>query len=187
MLENQTLGQSPVVTPDPKIFSNFRNVAGAEKALDAFKGLANGKADWFMLLCYGTAGCGKTHLCEALAHSLTIEGNFTRVIQWQSFIRNLKMSIGDKERPWLYDEIFRNHCISSRLIFDDVGMGGTGSSWEWGEFEEIICHRYNNYLMTVVTTNLDIKELPDRVVSRFRDRTKARLVYNGAKDYRPEL
>jgi len=87
----------------------------------------------------------------------------------------------------LYDEVFKNYCRAERLILDDVGMGGTGSNWEWGEFEEIICYRYKNELLTVVTTNMDIPQLPDRVVSRFRDKTKARMVKNGADDYRPSL
>jgi len=139
-----------------------------------------------MLLCYGTAGCGKTHLCEAVVNYWREEGFYTSVIEWPTLIRNLKSAMHG-EYHGLYDEVFKNYCRADTLIMDDVGMGGTGSNWEWGEFEEIICYRYKNNLFTIVTTNLDIPQLPDRVVSRFRDKSKARMVKIGADDYRPKL
>lgn len=173
-------------------FDNFKPVKGTEKALRLFKELADG-ASWFMLLCGGGVGSGKSHLCEALAGELMKQGKYCRVHEWPSVARNLKRAMHSEFRD-AYDELFERYQKADYLILDDVGMGGTGSSWEWGELEEIINYRYNHELLTVVTTNLDlmpnpqnpnIQCLPPRIVSRFSDAIKSRKVANRAGDYRP--
>jgi len=164
-------------------FDDFKPVKGAEKALKLFKELANGSS-WFMLLCYGHTGCGKTHLCHALANELKKKGQYCEVREWPFVIRCFKRSMHSEFKD-AYDELFDRYQKAPVLILDDVGMGGTGSNWEWGELEEIINYRYNNDLMTVVTTNLDIKDLPPRIVSRFSDAVKSRKVLNAGSDFRP--
>ena len=164
-------------------FNNFKRVKGAGKALELFSQMPD--ADWFMLLCYGSAGCGKTHLCEALAYELRQEMKFTRVLEWSERIRILKGAMQRRDRPGYYDQLFEGMQRAERLIIDDVGAGTTGSSWEWGELEDIVSYRYKRELFTVITTNLDVADLPDRIVSRFRDKTKARICFNSAGDYRP--
>jgi len=59
-----------------------------------------------------------------------------------------------------------------------------GSEWEWGELEDIINYRYRERMFTVMTTNRDLTELPERVVSRFRDPDIGVVVLNSGKDYR---
>tara|TARA_Y100000310_G_C20613508_1_gene779315 strand:+ start:978 stop:1532 length:555 start_codon:yes stop_codon:yes gene_type:complete len=179
----KTLEHYPNNIQDQKTFENFRPVKGTEEALKLFREIASG-AEWFMLLCYGKAGCGKTHLCEALKNDICSQGGRTRVIEWSEQIRFLKSAM-HSERHGYYDKIFNEFRNLKILIIDDIGSGTTGSSWEWGELEDIIAYRYKNELLTVLTTNLDLKDLPDRVVSRFRDRTSARICYNRAPDYRP--
>jgi len=160
-------------------FDNFKPANGAEKAFNLFKELSTGPG-WFMLLCYGGIGSGKTHLCEALAAKLGC-----RVVRWMELIRLFKKSMhGDIKDA--YDALFENIQKADNLILDDVGMGGTGSNWEWGELEEIIDYRYRKGLLTVITTNLDLKQLPPRIVSRFSDGETSRKVLNSAEDYRPK-
>ena len=165
-------------------FANFKAIKGTAAALAAFRELAAGEATWHMLLCYGGAGSGKSHLCEALSIALAERQIIARVNEWPTFTRYLKHTMHN-EYKGLYDEVFERTCRSPWLIMDDVGMGGVGSIWDWGEFEEIINYRYRNNLPTVVTTNLDISKLPDRAVSRFRDALKGRCVLDDAGDYRP--
>jgi len=80
--------------------------------------------------------------------------------------------------------LINSYCNAQRLIMDDVGMGGSGSDWELGQLEEIVVSRYHNRLFTILTTNRDLIELPERVVSRFRDGEVATLVLNEGEDYR---
>lgn len=167
-------------------FQNFRALKGTQASLKAFRELASGKVSWHMLLCYGAAGCGKSHLCEALSIELSERGIRARVFEWPALIRFFKRTMHNDEVPDMYNELFERYCQSPWLILDDVGMGGVGSAWEWGEFDELVNYRYRNNLPTVVTTNLDITKLPGRAVSRFRDAIKGRCVLNSGEDYRPK-
>ena len=173
------------ITSWDNTFKNFRLVKGTEASLAAFKELASGKATWFMLLCYGSDGCGKTHLCEALSIALALKNIACYVNIWSEVVRDFKRQM-NSEIINAYDERFKGFRSLPRLIIDDVGSGSTGSNWEWGELEDIIDYRYREGLMTVVTTNLDIKDIPRRIVSRFTDAVKSRLVLNNAGNYRPK-
>ena len=147
-----------------------------------------------MLLCYGSDGCGKTYLCEALSIEFAKRNIVCPVNEWCEVIRDFKRRM-HSETQGDYDAMFESFRRAPRLIIDDVGMGSTGSSWEWGELEEIINYRYREGLMTVVTTNLNIEPnpkdynqpyVPRRIVSRFTDAVKSRLVLNSAGNYRPK-
>jgi DNA replication protein DnaC len=158
-------------------------MAGTEKALAAFKALVEGKTDKQMLLCYGGVGNGKTHLCEAAAIALYKRGLFCRVLTMARIMRALKECMGP-EPPHSYEELLSNYCCAKWLILDDVGMGGSGSEWEYGQLEEIIVFRYRERLFTIMTTNRDLTELPERIVSRFRDPDIGTVVLNEGADYR---
>lgn len=164
-------------------FENFKHTKGAENALKLFKELST-LPGWFMLLCYGTSGNGKTHLCEALSIELYKRGIFCPVHEFAEIIRRFRTSFNSSDK-WDYNLLFKRIQTAKYLILDDVGMGGSGSSWEWGELEEIISYRYKNELFTVMTTNLDLGDIPLRIVTRFQDAIKSRMVLNSGVNYRP--
>ena len=164
-------------------FGNFKPASGTGKALAAFKALALGKTDKPLLLCYGGVGNGKSHLCEATAIALYKRGLFCRVLSMARIMGALKGCIRS-ESPLALEELQRNYCYADRLILDDVGMGGSGSEWEFRQLEEIVVVRYRERLFTIFTTNRDPTELPERIVSRFRDPDVGRVVLNEGADYR---
>ena len=180
-------------------FENFKPVSGTEQALAAFKALASGTTEWKMLLCYGGVGNGKSHLCEATAIELYKQGLFCSVLTMAKIMQSLKSAIekdkrGNDAKPWTpYYELLNSYCTRNHLIIDDVGMGGSGSDWEWGQLEDIIVVRYRERLFTILTSNLDIKQdkenpkipfISERIVSRFRDPDVGRVVLNQGADYR---
>ena len=165
-------------------FGNFKPNNNSLKAFEIYKEMADNPT-WYMLLCYGKTGCGKTHLCEALAVELSKKYIFARVFEWAEQVRAFKKAMRS-EIKGQYDMMFENFRKIPFMIIDDVGMGSVGSAWEWGEIEDIVNYRYRNQLPTVITTNLDASSLPDRVVSRFKDKLTSRIVFNGAEDYRPK-
>lgn len=146
----------------------------------AFKALASGETKWQMLLCYGGVGNGKTHFCEATAIALYKRGLFCRVFTMDRMMTALKQCMGP-DRYISFEELIDNYSRWPRLIVDDVA----GTEWELQQLEKIIRLRYRENLFTILTTNLDLKELPERIVSRFRDTEKARLILNQGEDYRP--
>lgn len=164
-------------------FDNFTVLPGTKLAFDAFVELSKPETDWKLLLCYGGVGNGKTYLLEALAIELYRQGLFCRIYPLSMLMRNLKNAMS-KESAISNDELLQRYIESERLLIDDLGAGGSGSDWEWKQFEEIIVERYRARRLTAVTTNLDIKQIPVRIVSRFQDAEIGRVVLNGGGDYR---
>jgi len=164
-------------------FENFKPVSGAKEALVAFKALAEGKTKIPLLLCYGGVGSGKTHLCEATAITLYKRGIFCRIVTMARIMRALKECMRPDAQT-AYDELIERYCCCGHLIVDDVGMGGSGSEWEYGQLDEIVVARYHERLFTIMTTNRDLSELPERVVSRFKDPDFGRVVLNEGGDFR---
>ncbi len=152
---------------------------GTEKAIAAFKALVSGETEWRMLLCYGGVGNGKTHFCEAAALTLYKRGLFCRVLTMDRMMGALKECIGS-DRQISLEELLRNYCYSHWLIIDDVA----GTEWEFEQLEKIIRVRYREHLFTILTTNLDLTELPERIVSRFQDPDIGRVVLNSGGDFR---
>lgn len=180
----ESLRRSLNITSWSNTFGSFKLIKGTEEAHQAFKDISR-LPEWKLLLCYGVTGCGKTHLCEALAISLAGRGLLARVNEWGEMMRRWKRLMHSELRG-AYDEDFERFRNVRFMIIDDVGMGGSGSDYEWGELEDIIRYRYHQGMYTVITTNLDLKTLPARVVSRFRDGIQGRVVLNEGKDYRPQ-
>lgn len=165
-------------------FDKFQVLAGLSGAYDCFNRMAGDKYKPF-LLCYGGIGNGKTYLCEALSIALYKKGIRCGVTLWADLVRTLKrLMFRPRANDIPYDEYFENVRQASHLILDDVGMGTGGTDWEFGELEDIINYRYKERLFTVVTTNRDIDDLPERVVSRFSDPQVGIIVINKGRDYR---
>jgi hypothetical protein len=66
-------------------------------------------------------------------------------------------------------DIQRNYCRSPRLIVAEAGPGGSGPALEDGRMEKIVAWRYPVRLPTVMNTNPDMKNLPERIFSRLCD------------------
>ncbi len=164
-------------------FENFDLVQGTREAFEAFLSFAEGKTSKFMLLCYGGTGNGKTYLAEALCIRLTERNLFARYYLWARLVAQWKRMLRPNSIP-NFDTVFNNFATAGRLVVDDYGGGTTDSTWETAQFEDLINERYRRGLLTVVCTNKDIKELPERVESRFLDREYAIAVLNRGQNYR---
>ncbi|GAJ17472.1 unnamed protein product, partial [marine sediment metagenome] len=62
------------------------------------------------------------------------------------------------------------------------------SDREFGDrvLETIVGARYGRQLFTIMTSNREFSELPDRVKSRFEDGVTSYLVLNEGEDFRPQ-
>ena len=188
--KREELRKSLGVSSLDNTFEALKPWPGTEKALAAFKGLTSGKTGWKMLLCYGGVGNGKTHFCEATALTLYKRGLFCRVLTMDRMMGALKECMGPDQQRSL-EELLDNYRYADRLIIDDVA----GTDWEFEQLDKIIRARYREHLFTILTSNLNIEPdpkhpnipfIPERIVSRFRDREKGRLVLNQGEDYRPQ-
>jgi len=149
---------------------------------NAFYSMANGKANYYMLLVYGGTGNGKTLCCQATVIELYDKGQLCKRDRWSDIVRHLK----ELMKQGGYEAYFNKFRSRKRLIIDDVGSGSTLGNWEWGELEDIVDYRLENGLFTIITTNLDGKDIPPRILSRFKDKNKAKILFDKTPDQRPE-
>lgn len=168
-------------------FENFKHRKGTEAAVKAFEALADGTTDKPFLFCYGTTGCGKTHLIDATIIRLYNRGILCRYLTTGEFLALLKGAMTDKDRTD-EGELFRRYCTAPYLILDDLGLE-YGTKWEYSRLEELIRCRDADGLVTIITTNKDFKQLVDegnipRLLNRFRDPSKSQLIFNAASSYR---
>ncbi len=165
-------------------FDSFKPVLGAEDTLDAFKDIAFNPDAPPLLIVYGTTGNGKTHLCEATVIELLKRGVDCRLWAVSELLSNLKESISQNTTELLIGRLKKLPA----LILDEWGQN-YGSEWEEQKLEEIVIARDREGLVTIITSNLEpdkMMEDPERLISRFGDRTQARLIRNKAPDYRPK-
>jgi DNA replication protein DnaC len=172
-------------------FANFKKVPGTEEALELMQRVSEGKSDRKFVLLYGMTGCGKTYLIEALILAWAESGKGAYYQTMSEIMRRLKGAMRDSQdiTKMPYDELFKRLCERERLIIDDVGMGTIESRWEIAELEDIINERYHGRYypdgkITILATNKDITELPDRIVSRFYDPEFGAVIHIKAPDYR---
>ena len=162
-------------------FENFKVLPGTEKAYEAFKAVTEGKGKPF-LLCYGGVGNGKTHLLEALA--LKLREQHRGGILWvvADFLAYLRRLMRDSSKEDV-DVVIERYQSGKAVLFDDFGME-YGTNWEMSVMERIINGRYRSRDITVIISNKDLDELPERIVSRFFDPEIGVVVLNQGKDYR---
>lgn len=171
--------QDKRISPKKHTFENFKSVLGVGEALKVFKELATGSPTKPFILVYGITGNGKSHLCEAAATELIKRGMDVLLCPVADLMSELKEAIQSNQ----VEVKVRRLKETAFLFLDDYGVE-LGSNWEREKLEEIIGYRYRNYLVTVVTMNLDLEDIPERIRSRFSDPDMSRMIFNEAGDYR---
>jgi DNA replication protein DnaC len=166
---------------EPMSFDNFnQNVAGVKPSFKAAKQFAEGEGDFVWLLLYGSTGCGKTHLLEAIYRYTINERKLdARFFNWPDLISTMRAKLDDHTIDEF--EAMVKDCFV--LIIDEFGLD-VGSEWEKAKFEEIMSHRFDTFRPTVVATNLSLEQIPERIRSRFQDRSVSMVAHNNAEDYR---
>ncbi len=167
------------VVASTQSFDTFVSVPGSEAALAACKAFAESETKCNLLLVYGRTGCGKSHLATAVALRFAQRWTDARKLDVPDLLAEWRQSMQDNSLETKIAAI-KNLPV---LVFDDLKIDQS-SDWAMGRLEEVISHRYERNLRTMVTTNADIQDLPARLASRFGDRDRSRQVLNEAPDYR---
>ena len=121
-----------------------------------------------LYICGKTKGCGKTFLasciCNELMNTRAIKTRFVRA----SELIDINQS-GDKNS---FNEYKRNpmkllyEC--KFLVIDDLGQKNTGNEWLEDILFKLLDYRMTNKRMTLITSNIDIKDLNfnERIIDR---------------------
>ena len=133
------------------------------------------------LLLSGGYGCGKTHLAASIANQAVSSGIPTLFLTVPDLLDWLRSSFSAEETTFSarFEEI-RNIQL---LILDDLGTENA-TPWVREKIFQIINYRYLNRLPTVITTNLDMQRIEDRISSRLLDTDLVLKVVINAPDFR---
>jgi DNA replication protein DnaC len=148
------------------------------QALQAAREFAEDSDGWLVLS--GPYGCGKTHLAVAIANAQIAAGAlFVNVPDLLDHLR-ASYSPGASEG---YDERFATVRDAPLLTLDDLGTENA-TTWAVEKLYQILNHRYNLRLPTIITTNNNLDNLDPRIGSRMRDQDLSRVIAIDAPDYR---
>jgi DNA replication protein DnaC len=150
------------------------------RAFEAAQRFAEEPTGWLLLL--GTYGCGKTHLAAAIANRVVERGQPVLFVVVPDLLDHLRATFSPSS-PVRYDERFEEIRDAPLLILDDLG---TQSSTPWAQEKlfQILNHRYNARLPTVITSNQRLEAIDLRIRSRMVDPDLATIVTILAPDFR---
>ncbi len=172
-----------------KTFDNFlpeghahdqRQRDSLQRACEQARGFAETPRGWVLL--HGGYGCGKTHLAAAIANHCLLQGTDVFFVNTPDLLDHLRATFGPGS-PVAYDDLFEHTRNAPLLILDDLGAENP-TQWAQEKLYQIINHRYNAALPTVITCNVELERIEPRVRSRLVDMDLVRKFVIDAPDFR---
>ena len=137
------------------------------------KEFAEEPAGW--MLIHGSSGAGKTHVAAAIANRCIERGVPALFVVVPDLLDHLRAAYSPSSEVG-YDLMIEQVRNAPVLILDDLGTQNT-TPWAQEKLFQILNHRYNSRLPTIVTTNLSVDRLDERLRMRLTDPDIARVYY----------
>ena len=116
------------------------------------------------LFLYGPPGLGKTHLACAAVHDV-MRAQFWEVPEFLAWLRSF---YGREQGGDQVEQIVETYKSADfLLVLDDLGAHNQ-TAWAEEQLYRILNGRYNNDAPTLITANVDIGRIDERIRSRFR-------------------
>ena len=162
-------------------FDDFEPVEGTEEAWRVARAYARDPDGWLYLR--GGCGVGKTHLAVAAALEIRRRHNANVLFAVVPDLLDHLRATFDPGKGVAYDERFNTIRGAFLLVLDDLGTENT-TPWAREKLYQLVNHRYNERLPTIVTSNQEHKFIDERVLSRLLDTHLTREIVIDAPDYR---
>ena len=117
---------------------------------------------WLVLT--GPSGSGKTHLAAAIANRCIERQQTTFFIMVADLLDHLRAAYAP-DSPTTYDELFEQVRNVPLLVLDDLGVH-SATPWAQEKLFQVINHRHNNNLPTVVTVRGPLPRLDESLRTR---------------------
>ena len=117
---------------------------------------------WLVLT--GPSGSGKTHLAAAVANRCIERQQTTFFIMVADLLDHLRAAYAP-DSPTTYDELFEQVRNVPLLVLDDLGAHSS-TSWAQEKLFQVVYHRHNNDLPTVVTVRGPLLRLDESLRTR---------------------
>jgi DNA replication protein DnaC len=152
------------------------------RAFERAAAYAEDPQGWLVIV--GGYGCGKTHLAAAIANAQIGKGNKVVFVPVPDLLDYLRAAFGPgTAEEEGYQERFEEIRNAPLLILDDLGIENR-TAWTMEKLYQLLNHRYNAHLPTVITTNHNLEELDLRLRSRLSDPDLSQVLPITAPDYR---
>ncbi len=143
-----------------------------QSALEVAKRYAESPRGW--LVIEGPPGSGKTRLAAAIATRCIAAGLPCLFLPVADLLDHLRGTYAPSSEV-AYDELFDQIRNVPLLILDDLGTE-SATPWAREKLSQLLGHRYNAAAPTVITTDVPLDKLDERIRSRLADPTLSRLV-----------
>jgi DNA replication protein DnaC len=165
-----------------KSFAAFEaDTADLTRALETARAYAQSLSGWLVLS--GRCGTGKTHLAAAIANETLEKGDQTVMFAVVPDLLDHLRATFDPARGVDYDERFQAIRNTFLLVLDDLGTENA-TPWAREKLYQIVNHRYNERLPTVITTNQAPSAIDERILSRMLDSTLSKRIQLDGEDFR---
>jgi DNA replication protein DnaC len=153
--------------------ASYKVQAGSKKAFEYALAYSRGEVEHPFLTLGGKTGTGKTHLALGIAWEF-LERGVPTVIYYHAetlldAIRSgFSLEKDDEHGNLMYNARMKWLRDCELLIIDDLGAENQ-TDLAGAKLDEIVDYRYMRKLKLVVTTNIEPKYLPVRIVSRLQE------------------
>ncbi len=137
-----------------------------ERAFETARQYAESPKGW--LVFTGPNGSGKTHLAAAIANYRASQGHPVMFVVVPDLLDHLRATFSPTSNV-RYDRRFEEVRAADLLVLDDLGTQAT-TPWAREKLYQLLNHRYNAGLPTVITTADEIEKIDPRLQSRMLDR-----------------
>jgi len=125
----------------------------------AAKAFADNPQGWLVFL--GPSGSGKTHLACAIANHRLSLGEPVFYIGAADLLDHLRSAFSPTSDT-TYDELFEQVKNVPLLVLDDL-TPGSATAWSKEKLEQLLQHRFNTRLATVITTDVPLEIMDERL------------------------
>lgn len=159
-----------------------------KKCLLASQHYAENPQGWFFI--GGQSGCGKTHLCTAIVAQLIKQGKRAKYMLWRDEVVKLKQLSTDYEMYQAQMHLLQTVPV---LYIDDFFKTQQGQKPTQADIDkafEILNTRYNNKLITIISSELmidDIIDIDEAIAGRINEMAKGHrlnIAKNKERNYR---
>ena len=173
------------LSPRGKVESSFSQERFTQ-LYQAARAFADNPEGWLVFL--GSNGCGKTHLACAIANHRLDSGEPVFYIGVADLMDHLRSAFSPSSEI-TYDELFEQVKNVPLLVLDDLALE-SATPWAKEKLEQLLNHRFNARMATVITSDVALGKLDERLRGRFADEEFCKvwvIVQNSPLDYQNSL